>query len=233
MISDTMRLLAAGSLLIVVPHVVGFTVPPLSSSGALTSLQPCSTLCRSRVQAALHTAHHGGAGLTTPRARYPARPSSSIRQGWSEGRGRRRRSWSAMQADSSTSSTTARTMMSQPTPAAEGADSDEGDCSPTTASSSSAGTAREEEVPAAGRPAGGLRLTIVGASADELGAKIADRHGLIATSMDKLMKGKKGRKTDNVKARAASAWLADHEKDAAGETLPAVLCSRMRSCVLS
>lgn len=56
--------------------------------------------------------------------------------------------------------------------------------------------------------AGGLRLAVVGENADELGFRLAERYGLVATSMDKLMKGRKGRKTDNVKARAASEWLA-------------------------
>ncbi|CAM9579221.1 unnamed protein product [Ectocarpus sp. 4 AP-2014] len=57
------------------------------------------------------------------------------------------------------------------------------------------------------RPAGLLRLAIVGENADELGLRIAERHGLVATSMDGLMKGRKGRKTDNVKAKAAAEWL--------------------------
>lgn len=55
---------------------------------------------------------------------------------------------------------------------------------------------------------GGLRLAVVGENADELGLRLAERYGLAATSMDELMKGRKGRKTDNVKARAASEWLA-------------------------
>ncbi|CAM9911981.1 unnamed protein product, partial [Ectocarpus sp. 13 AM-2016] len=59
------------------------------------------------------------------------------------------------------------------------------------------------------RPAGLLRLAIVGENADELGLKIAERHGLVATSMDVLMKGRKGRKTDNVKAKAAAEWLGE------------------------
>lgn len=57
------------------------------------------------------------------------------------------------------------------------------------------------------RPAGLLRLAIVGENADELGLRIAERHGLVATSMDGLMKGRKGRKTDIVKAKAAAEWL--------------------------
>ncbi|CAM9177353.1 unnamed protein product [Ectocarpus sp. 12 AP-2014] len=59
------------------------------------------------------------------------------------------------------------------------------------------------------RPAGLLRLAIVGENADELGLRIAERHGLVATSMDVLMKGRKGRKTDNVKAKAAAEWLGE------------------------
>lgn len=55
---------------------------------------------------------------------------------------------------------------------------------------------------------GNLRLAVVGEGADELGRRLAERYGLVATSMDKLMKGRKGRKTDNVKAKAAAEWLA-------------------------
>ena len=36
----------------------------------------------------------------------------------------------------------------------------------------------------------GLRLVVVGPNADELGVKMAERHGLAATSMDELMKGR-------------------------------------------
>ncbi|CAM9125746.1 unnamed protein product [Scytosiphon promiscuus] len=53
-----------------------------------------------------------------------------------------------------------------------------------------------------------LRIAVVGEGADELGRRIAGRYGLVATSMDELMKGRKGRKTDNVKAKAAAEWLA-------------------------
>lgn len=56
---------------------------------------------------------------------------------------------------------------------------------------------------------GGLRLAVVGENADELGRRMAERYGLVATSMDDLMKGRKGRKTDNVKAKAVSEWLAE------------------------
>lgn len=60
---------------------------------------------------------------------------------------------------------------------------------------------------------GGLRLAVVGENADELGHRLAERYGLASTSMDELMKGRKGRKTDNVKARAASEWLAGRGED--------------------
>lgn len=59
-------------------------------------------------------------------------------------------------------------------------------------------------------------MAVVGPNADELGIRMAERHGLAATSMDQLMKGRKGRRTDAVKAKAASKWLAE-EKGAAGE----------------
>lgn len=59
-------------------------------------------------------------------------------------------------------------------------------------------------------------MAVVGPNADELGIRMAERHGLAATSMDQLMKGRKGRRTDAVKAKAASNWLAD-ENGAAGE----------------
>ena len=59
----------------------------------------------------------------------------------------------------------------------------------------------------------GLRLAVVGENADELGRRLAERYGLAATSMDELMKGRKGRKTDNVRAKAASEWLAGGDVD--------------------
>lgn len=68
---------------------------------------------------------------------------------------------------------------------------------------------------------GGLRLAVVGENADELGLRLAGRYGLVATSMDELMKGRKGRKTDNVKARAASEWLANGGANAGREEGPA------------
>lgn len=52
-----------------------------------------------------------------------------------------------------------------------------------------------------------LRLAIVGKYADELGAAMAGRYGFETKSMDELMKGRKGRKTDNVKAKAVWQWL--------------------------
>lgn len=56
---------------------------------------------------------------------------------------------------------------------------------------------------------GGLRLVVVGEHADELGLRMAERYGLVTTSMDELMKGRKGRKTDNVKVKAVSEWLSE------------------------
>lgn len=58
-------------------------------------------------------------------------------------------------------------------------------------------------------------MAVLGPNADELGVMVAERHGIAATSMDELMKGRKGRRTDAVKAKAASKWL--EEKGAAGE----------------
>lgn len=59
-------------------------------------------------------------------------------------------------------------------------------------------------------------MAVIGPNADELGLRMAERHGLAATSMEELMKGRKGRRTDAVKAKAASKWLGE-EKGAAGE----------------
>ncbi|CAM9438459.1 unnamed protein product [Ectocarpus fasciculatus] len=78
-----------------------------------------------------------------------------------------------------------------------------------TTAGTEAGVSAEDHEPSS--PAG-LRLAIVGENADELGLRIAERHGLVATSMDGLMKGRKGRKTDNVKAKAAAEWLAEEGK---------------------
>lgn len=71
---------------------------------------------------------------------------------------------------------------------------------------------------ASDRPTGGgdkeessgrLRLAIVGANADELGIRIGERYGLAVRSMDELMEGRRGRRTDNVKAKAVLGWLED------------------------
>lgn len=76
---------------------------------------------------------------------------------------------------------------------------------------------------------GPLRLATVGANADELGIRIAERYGLAVKSMDELMKGRKGRKTDLVKAKAASQWLA--EEGAAGEKQRSLrLAERCSNC---
>lgn len=71
-------------------------------------------------------------------------------------------------------------------------------------------------------------MAVVGENADELGLRLAERYGLVSTSMDELMKGRKGRKTDNVKARAASEWLASRDASAGGERRPTALL--MREC---
>lgn len=54
-----------------------------------------------------------------------------------------------------------------------------------------------------------LRFAIVGVGAGELGERMGERYGLAVTSVDELMKGKKGRRTDNVKAKAVAKWLAE------------------------
>lgn len=64
---------------------------------------------------------------------------------------------------------------------------------------------------------GGLRLAIIGENAEELGLRIAEQYGLVATSMDELMEGRKGRKTDNVKAKAVSVWLTERGGAKTGE----------------
>lgn len=84
-------------------------------------------------------------------------------------------------------------------------------CSPPVTAAS-----KDREASTTTNAGGGLRLAVVGENADELGLRLAERYGLVATSMDELMKGRKGRKTDNVKARAASEWLASGGATAAG-----------------
>lgn len=61
-----------------------------------------------------------------------------------------------------------------------------------------------------------LRVAVVGENADELGLRLAEVGGFVATSMDELMKGRKGRKTDNVKARVASEWLSSRARGERG-----------------
>lgn len=73
--------------------------------------------------------------------------------------------------------------------------------------------APQDHEPNGRRPGGLLRLAVVGENADELGVRLAERYGLVARSMNELMKGRKGRKTDTVKAKAASEWLAGGDVD--------------------
>lgn len=57
---------------------------------------------------------------------------------------------------------------------------------------------------------GGLRFAIVGVGADAVGLRLGQRFGgVVITSIDKLMKGRKGRKTEKVKANAVSKWLTE------------------------
>lgn len=102
--------------------------------------------------------------------------------------------------------------MTSPLPAAAGAstlgDSSDVDGDHTPTSSGMTASADDRGVGM------GLRLAVVGPNADEVGVRMAERHGLAATSMDELMKGRKGRRTDAVKAKAASKWLKE-EKGAA------------------
>lgn len=85
---------------------------------------------------------------------------------------------------------------------------------------SQAGTTASSAMPEGSDPSkqqGGLRLAVVGENADELGRRMAERYGLVATSMNELMKGRKGRKTDNVRAKAVSEWLAERGGASTGE----------------
>lgn len=54
-----------------------------------------------------------------------------------------------------------------------------------------------------------VRFAIVGANADEVGVRTGERYGYAVTSMQGLMEGRKGRKTDTVKAKAVARWLAE------------------------
>lgn len=62
---------------------------------------------------------------------------------------------------------------------------------------------------------GGLRLAIIGVGADEVGVMMRGRFGSTVISMDELMKGRRGRRTETVKAKAVSNWLT--EEGSAGE----------------
>lgn len=78
------------------------------------------------------------------------------------------------------------------------------------ASSTTGAAAREKSI-----GSGDLRLAIVGVGADEVGVMMRRRYGFAVTSMDELMKGRRGRRTETVKAKAVSKWLT--EEGGAGE----------------
>lgn len=194
-----MRIVTAGGALLAVPHVAGFAVRPTTKLGIESwALPQPSACCRLRHQSTLRTTHRRTDSVLS------ARQSSWSRyiQGCTGGKGgSRRRPWWATGSASATS--TSAVMTSSPP---EGATSD--------GRQLNGGTATTE-----GERGGlGLRLAIVGTRADELGLRIAQRYGFGVKSMDELMKGRKGPRTDTVKAKAVSQWMAD-EKGADGERL--------------
>ncbi|CAN0472724.1 unnamed protein product, partial [Ectocarpus sp. 8 AP-2014] len=184
-----MRLVpAAGGTFLVVPHVVGFAVRPFEAATmAAVPRQPFAVV-------RLHPAAAAAAAApsASPRMCYDGRE-------WPEcSRTSRRRPWWTTKAGGTPSrSGTAVSMTSTPSATTAGRE-----------------VSVEDHEPI--RPAGLLRLAIVGENADELGLRIAERHGLVATSMDGLMKGRKGRKTDNVKAKAAAEWLGERPASTGG-----------------
>ncbi|CAM9373180.1 unnamed protein product [Laminaria digitata] len=210
-----MRIVTTGGVLLAVPHVAGFAAGPTAWQVQTSAPpQPSAFSLRSppRHQAALDSAHRHRRGAEPTLAAAESAWSFSNQGGLGCRRHRRRqRQWWATPTASSVSATRDVTMTS-PLPAAAGAstlgDSShvDGDHEPT----SSGMTASADD-----RGVGmGLRLAVVGPNADEVGVRMAERHGLAATSMDELMKGRKGRRTDAVKAKAASKWLKE-EKGAA------------------
>lgn len=75
---------------------------------------------------------------------------------------------------------------------------------------------------------GGLRCAIVGVGADAVGLRLGQRFGgVVITSIDKLMKGRKGRKTEKVKANAVSKWLTEEGGVGKNSRCTRLCCSAM------
>lgn len=174
------------------PHVAGFALRATSRQAGVSPLSRPSVSSLQR-RTAFHATLCRCRASSTPTLseRESAWPCS--RQAWLGRRRHRKRPLWATRASSS-SSTAVMAMPSLPTP-----ETASDHHQPSTFS----GTEQES-------PGLGLRLAVVGAQADELGFRIAERYGLATTSMDELMQGRRGRKTDAVRARAASQWLEDN-----------------------
>lgn len=56
-------------------------------------------------------------------------------------------------------------------------------------------------------PAGSLSLVIIGACADSLGFQVGEHYGFSVKSIDELLEGRRGRKTDNVKVKVILKWI--------------------------
>lgn len=86
-------------------------------------------------------------------------------------------------------------------------------CGATSLSASTSSTADAGTVETSVRacPTGRLRLSIVGRNAEKVGFQLGQRIGLSVRSIEELMAGRRGRRTDTVKAKAVLHWLTDEE----------------------
>lgn len=176
-----MRLRAAGVVIIGVTYVSAYANSPLSPR-LLQQPQTRAALLRPRTVVDL--ANIDGTAVSTPTPRNTlllhcvGRYFESFRY--------RKRPWSAVWTANSKSFFMASTSLQQST---------------STRSHLDLGNEREKGI------LGQLRLVIIGANASELGLKLAESYGVPVKSMEDLMKGRRGRRTDLVKAKAASQWL--------------------------
>lgn len=217
----TMRIVTTGGVLLAVPHVAGFVAGPTVCLVPTSALpQPSAFSLRSphQAQAVVRTAprrhrHRHGAAETLTAAESVWCSQEGF--GCSIYRRRQRQLW-VTPAASATTTGAGTTTSTSSLPAARATilvDHDHHDDEPSSSdAAASAGVGM------------GLQLAVIGLNADELGLRMAERHGLLATSMDELMKGRKGRRTDAVKAKAVSKWLAEKS---AGEVVDSARKTRI------
>lgn len=174
-----MRLRAAGGVIIGVPHISAFVNGP-PSPRLLQQPHAQAALLRPRTVVDLANIDRTAASTPTPRNTLLLRHGGRYFESFRC----RKQPWSAAWTENSKSTFMASTSLQQSTSARSPLD-----------------LRNEKGI------LGQLRLVIIGANASELGLKLAEFYGVPVKSMEELMKGRRGPRTDLVKAKAASQWL--------------------------